>query len=119
MTDATKRPAVRLSLLGAALLLCPLLTSAAGRAQETAGTYTNPVSKGFADTFASPSIIKAKDGYGYSYGTSSRAGENFVWGGTWTLLAGTKPRIGPLSLGENPNDPAATSRFDYFRVYRP
>ena len=77
MTDATKRPAVRLSLLGAALLLCLLLTSATGGAQEAAGTYTNPVSKGFADTFADPSIIKAKDGYWYSYGTSDplREGE--------------------------------------------
>ena len=32
-------------------------------------TYTNPVSKGFAYAFANPSIIKAKDGYWYSYGT--------------------------------------------------
>jgi len=28
------------------------------------------VSKGFADTFADPSVIKAKDGYWYAYGTS-------------------------------------------------
>jgi hypothetical protein len=40
-------------------------------------------------------------------------------GGTWTLPAGAKPRIGLLSLGKAPNDPAATSQFDYFRVYRP
>ena len=50
---------------------------------------------------------------------TSRDGENFVWGGTWTLPAETEPRIGLLSLGRAPNDPAATSRFDYFRVYRP
>jgi hypothetical protein len=50
---------------------------------------------------------------------TSRDGENFVWGGTWTLPAETEPRIGLISLGRAPNDPAATSRFDYFRVYRP
>jgi len=32
--------------------------------------YTNPVSTGFADTFADPSVIRAKDGWWYSYGTS-------------------------------------------------
>jgi hypothetical protein len=41
-----------------------------GRAQETGGTYMNPVSNGSADTFADPSIIKARDGYRYSYGTT-------------------------------------------------
>ena len=35
------------------------------------------------------------------------------------LLARTETRVGPLSLGRTTNDPAATSRFDYFRVYRP
>jgi beta-xylosidase len=49
-----------------------------------------------------------------------REGGSWVWGGTWTLPAGTEPRIGLLSLGKsNPDDPTATSRFDYFRVYRP
>lgn len=40
-------------------------------------TYTNPVSRTFADTFADPSLIRAKDGYWYSYGTSDplREGE--------------------------------------------
>ena len=44
---------------------------------ETAATYTNPVSKTFADTFAGPAVIKAKDGYWYAYGTSDplREGE--------------------------------------------
>lgn len=32
--------------------------------------YRNPVSKTFADTFADPSVIRGKDGYWYSYGTS-------------------------------------------------
>ena len=50
---------------------------------------------------------------------TSRDGENYVWGGTWTLPADTEPRIGLLSLGRAPNDPPATSQFDYFRVYTP
>ena len=50
---------------------------------------------------------------------TSRDGENFVWGGTWTLPADTEPRIGLISLGKAPSDPASTSAFDYFRVYRP
>ena len=39
--------------------------------------YRNPVSRTFADTFADPSLIRAKDGWWYSYGTSDplRAGE--------------------------------------------
>ncbi len=41
-------------------------------------------------------------------------------GDTWILPARTEPRLGLLSLGKtNPDDPAATSGFDYFRVYRP
>ena len=49
--------------------VCPVLTVAAGRAQETAETYTNRVSTGLADTFAGPSIVRAKDGYWYPHGT--------------------------------------------------
>ena len=40
-----------------------------------------------------------------------------AWDGTWTLQADAELRIGLLSLGRAPNDPPATSRFDYFRVY--
>lgn len=65
MTDTTKFPASRPSLPGAALLL---LTSAAG-------TYANPVSKGFADACADPSIMKAKDGYSDEMSEPPRAGE--------------------------------------------
>src|SRR3712207_4750500 len=63
--------------MGLALALCLLLTSGAGLAQEATGTYVNPVSKTFADTFADPAVIKAKDGYWYAYGTSDplREGE--------------------------------------------
>src|SRR5215208_4021513 len=67
----------RLFGLGGMLLLCVLLTTGVGGAQEGNGTYVNPVSSTFADTFADPSIIKAKDGYWYAYGTSDplREGE--------------------------------------------
>ncbi len=43
----------------------------------TASTYANPVSAGFADTFADPSLLRAKDGSWYAYGTSDplREGE--------------------------------------------
>src|SRR5918998_1229951 len=58
-------------LLGLAVLaLCLLLAQSAGQAQDEDGTYTNPVSKTFADTFADPAVIKAKDGYWYAYGTT-------------------------------------------------
>src|SRR5215216_1055613 len=73
----TKHPGLaRLFGLGSLLLLCVLLTAGVGGAQE-GGTYTKPVSKTFADTFADPSLIKAKDGYWYAYGTSDplREGE--------------------------------------------
>jgi beta-xylosidase len=67
----------RLFGLGGVLLLCVLLTTGIGRAQESTAPYTNPVSKTFADTFADPAVIKAKDGYWYAYGTSDplREGE--------------------------------------------
>jgi hypothetical protein len=36
---------------------------------------------------------------------TSRDGQNFTWGGVWTLPAGTEPRIGLVSLGWNGTDP--------------
>src|SRR5919112_689824 len=65
----------RLLGLGSMLLLCLLLAAGVGGAQVRGGTYTNPISKDFADTFADPSIIKAKDGYWYAYGTSDPLNE--------------------------------------------
>src|SRR3712207_7529463 len=43
----------------------------------TRTAYQNPVSKDFADTFADPAVIRGKDGYWYSYGTTDplREGE--------------------------------------------
>ena len=50
----------------------------------------------------------------------SRDGRNQVWGGAWTLPAGTDPRIGRISHGKRaPTRPFATSEFDHLRVYTP
>ena len=62
------------------LLLALTLTGVAllpGAAGAAPGAYVNPVSRGFADTFADPSVIRAKDGYWYAYGTTDplREGE--------------------------------------------
>ena len=62
------------------LLLALTLTGVAllpGAAGAAPGAYLNPVSRGFADTFADPSVIRAKDGYWYAYGTTDplREGE--------------------------------------------
>ena len=55
--------------LVAALLAGSAATTAS--AAPAAGTpYVNPVSKDFADTFADPAVIRGKDGWWYSYGTS-------------------------------------------------
>ena len=77
MTSAKNLGLSKLFGLGVVLALSVLLASGIGLAQETTGTYTNPVSKDFADTFADPAVIKAKDGYWYAFGTSDplREGE--------------------------------------------
>ena len=53
----------------------------------------------------------------------STDGENWIWGGTWTLPAGSTPRIGLVSHGAGgpaaEQVPPATAVFDYFRVTRP
>jgi arabinan endo-1,5-alpha-L-arabinosidase len=66
--------------LAAALLLALCLAglALAPRAEASGpAAYTNPVSRTFADTFADPAVIKAKDGYWYAYGTTDplRQGE--------------------------------------------
>lgn len=77
MTPARDTSLARLFGFGVVLALSVLLASGIGLAQETGNTYTNPVSKDFADTFADPAVIKAKDGYWYAFGTSDplREGE--------------------------------------------
>jgi arabinan endo-1,5-alpha-L-arabinosidase len=71
LTDRLAAAVVLLALCLAGVALTP---RAAGAAP---GTYTNPVSKDFGDTFADPAVIKAKDGYWYAYGTTDplREGE--------------------------------------------
>jgi arabinan endo-1,5-alpha-L-arabinosidase len=51
---------------------------------------------------------------------TSRDGRTWTRGGTWTLPAGSKIRVGLVSQGAGYSDaPPATSSFDYFRLYRP
>jgi arabinan endo-1,5-alpha-L-arabinosidase len=47
------------------------------RGADGSTTYTNPVSAGFADTYADPAVIRGKDGWWYAYGTTDplREGE--------------------------------------------
>jgi arabinan endo-1,5-alpha-L-arabinosidase len=71
-----------------ARLLAPLVVAVAALAFTPAAavsvvatgspsTYTNPISAGFADTFADPSIIRGPGGWWYAYGTTDplREGE--------------------------------------------
>jgi arabinan endo-1,5-alpha-L-arabinosidase len=64
-------------MLGLALCAWVGLVVGAGAA-NAATTYTNPVSQDFADTFADPSVIRAKDGYWYAFATADplREGES-------------------------------------------
>jgi arabinan endo-1,5-alpha-L-arabinosidase len=51
---------------------------------------------------------------------TSRDGQTWRRGGTWTLPAGTALKVGLISQGANASDaPQATASFDYFRLYRP
>ena len=71
LTDRLAAAVLLLALCLAGVALTP------GVAGAAPGTYTNPVSRDFADTFADPAVIKAKDGYWYAYGTTDplREGE--------------------------------------------
>ena len=51
----------------------------------------------------------------YRAGTS-RDGTSWIWGGVWTLPAGTDPDIGLISHAWQ-EGPQATSQFDYFKLY--
>jgi beta-xylosidase len=80
MVSAPASPTGRRRTLAAALLLAVCLATLAlappaGAARPA--TYVNPVSRGLADTFADPSVIRAKDGWWYAYGTTDplREGE--------------------------------------------
>ena len=64
-------PSSRRRRISAVLCVAVLAASLfAGGATAQPTTYTNPVSRDFADTFADPHVIKAKDGYWYAYGTT-------------------------------------------------
>ncbi|SCK05568.1 Beta-xylosidase [Streptomyces sp. WMMB 714] len=79
---------IRRTLAGSALLIPlafvpPPYGSAASADARSDGpgarslTYRNPVSSGFADTFADPAVVRGKDGYWYAFGTTDplRSGE--------------------------------------------
>ncbi|WP_210771678.1 family 43 glycosylhydrolase, partial [Streptomyces albidus (ex Kaewkla and Franco 2022)] len=64
-------------LLAGGVLLIPLAfvpqaygPDASADAKPHPGTYVNPVSRGFADTFADPAVIRGEDGYWYAFGTT-------------------------------------------------
>jgi hypothetical protein len=60
-----------------ALTAAPAMAGTAAAPGHPSATYTNPVSSGFADTFADPTVIRGQDGLWYAYGTSDslRSGE--------------------------------------------
>jgi hypothetical protein len=61
------------AVVGIGLLAAPAANAAPG--DGTATTYTNPVSRDFADTYADPAVIRGKDGYWYAYGTTDPLNE--------------------------------------------
>ena len=65
------------ALIASALTALSLVGAPQAAAGPSTATYTNPVSRSFADTFADPSIIEAKDGWWYAYSTADplRAGD--------------------------------------------
>lgn len=73
-----------LSFVAALSLSAALLPPAVGSA-AAGDDYTNPVSASFADTYADPAVILAKDGYWYAYATAD------------PLRAGDPPGIGHIA----------------------
>ncbi|GAA1437079.1 hypothetical protein GCM10009616_38150 [Microlunatus lacustris] len=66
-----------IALLASALTGLGLVAAPGAAAGPATDTYRNPVSRSFADTFADPSVIEAKDGWWYAYSTADplRAGD--------------------------------------------
>ncbi|MDQ0643509.1 family 43 glycosylhydrolase [Microbacterium murale] len=64
----------------ALVLLAGLLAPGTVSAQEddAVSTYTNPVSAGFTENFADPTIIRGHDGFWYAYGTNGKRYEGDV-----------------------------------------
>ncbi|MCH6158869.1 family 43 glycosylhydrolase [Streptomyces marispadix] len=83
MTATTAGSRIRTAVAGSALLA--VLAAAPGaygtfasadsrnpasESPASGKTYVNPVSRGFADTFADPAVVRGKDGYWYAFGTT-------------------------------------------------
>jgi arabinan endo-1,5-alpha-L-arabinosidase len=118
--EVTKRPGLTQLLgLGSMLLMCVLLTEMlfAG-ATSFGGMLVGPPAE---TTWLRLSHrVDPHNGEHEFRAATSRDGDHWVWGGMWTLPAGTTPRIGLISLGKDPKDSfQATAKFDYFRVYQP
>ncbi len=80
MTARWRRSGRGVGLMVAMVVIVALLAGhrwAAAAAPAGGTSYVNPVSRSFADTFADPAVIRGKDGWWYSYGTSDplREGE--------------------------------------------
>lgn len=76
----------KLASLGtAAALTLTALAGAATPSRADGEIYTNPVSESFADTYADPAVILAKDGWWYAYATAD------------PLRAGDAPGIGHIA----------------------
>lgn len=67
----------RAGALAAAIGLALAATASAPAAAAPDPRYRNPVSAGFADTFADPVVVRGEDGFWYAYGTTDplREGE--------------------------------------------
>ncbi|MEV0724637.1 family 43 glycosylhydrolase [Micromonospora purpureochromogenes] len=59
------------------LLLAAVASAPAAAGADTPDRYRNPLSAGFADTFADPVVVRGDDGFWYAYGTTDplREGE--------------------------------------------
>lgn len=62
LNAAASQPAARTAV--------PAVLAAGGASGTPPGSYTNPVSAAFADTFADPAVIRGHDGLWYAFGTS-------------------------------------------------
>ncbi len=77
------RPAPVALSCGLLMAVCGLGTTAG--AAPAGANFTNPVSRGFADTYADPSVIQGKDGWWYAYATAD------------PLRSGDQPGIGHIA----------------------
>lgn len=88
MPQSTSRPrlaALAAPAAAAAAVFAAALVAVPATGAEPEETYTNPVSSSFADTYADPAVIQAKDGWWYAYATAD------------PLRAGDEPGIGHIA----------------------